>query len=421
MSQPAKFSPNGSLRRLRELNSPVCATAAGLSPKPRLPFSVSVLLAIMFMSVGATLAFGLPTIFKKGLTIKKAQGVFPGYVIANLPDGKSYAIDIDGKLVKTWVSPIAGTTLGYTRPLVSGNLLASITPASGSVKQVVEFDQAGALIWQYTDTADRTFHHDQTRLASGNTLMVCSRSVSYPNISSKTLTDDCLLEVDPNGNTVFTWQTADHFDEFGFSDDAKARISASGGDWGHMNSAEEIPANTYTDPRFKKGNIIVSYRHINMLIIVDPSTGSIVWKADNVTIGQHDARMIPTSLPGAGNILVFDNGFSNIGNNLGTTLERFYSRIVQINPLDLSIVTEYNESLSGFPLWWFFSPFVGSVEMLPNGNILIDEGANGRIFEVMPNGKIVWEWVNGILVKGFQGPSSLVYRAEKVPLRWLQP
>jgi hypothetical protein len=92
-----------------------------------------------------------------------------------------------------------------------------------------------------------------------------------------------------------------------------------------------------------------------------------------------------------------------------------------MNPLDLSIVTEFNENSAGFPLWWFFSPFVGNAQMLPNGNMLIDEGANGRIFEVRSNGKIVWEWINGMLVKGFQGPSSLIYRAHKVPLNWLQP
>ena len=92
-----------------------------------------------------------------------------------------------------------------------------------------------------------------------------------------------------------------------------------------------------------------------------------------------------------------------------------------MNVLDQSTVSEYNEALSGFPLWWFFSPFVGSAQRLSNGNDLICEGADGRIFEIMPNGKIVWEWVNRIMVQGFQGPSSLVYRAHKVPLNWLQP
>src|SRR4029077_8367827 len=123
----------------------------------RFAVSFNVLLAIVLLSVGATVAFGIPTIFKTGVTIKKT-GVSPGYVIANLPDGKSYAIDIRGNFAKTWVSPVAGTTLNYTRPLPTGNLLAQVTPATGVVHQIVEFTQAGSQVWQYTDTADRTFH-----------------------------------------------------------------------------------------------------------------------------------------------------------------------------------------------------------------------------------------------------------------------
>jgi hypothetical protein len=154
---------------------------------------------------------------------------------------------------------------------------------------------------------------------------------------------------------------------------------------------------------------------------VDPSTGSIVWKSDNVTIGQHDPTMLTTDLAGAGNILIFDNGFSNVANNPGTVAGRFYSRVVEMNPLDLSIVNEYNEGKSRLPLWWFFSPFVGSAQRLPNGNTLIDEGPDGRIFEVLPNGKIVWEWLSRIMVRGSLGKTNLIYRAEKVPLSWLQP
>jgi hypothetical protein len=382
-------------------------------------FLINVLLAVVSLSVGTNFAFGIPTVFPKGLSLNKA-GVQSGYVIVNLPDGKTYAIDVNGKFAKVWTSPVADTTLGYTRPLDNGNLLAFVGHNAG-LSQAVEFTQAGAIAWQYTDAADRTFHHDLTRLANGNTLIVCSRVVHYPNISDKALIDDCLVEVDPSDNIVFAWEAADHFDEFNLSDTAKAIIAATGGDWGHMNSAEEIPSNDYNDPRFKQGNIIVSFRNLNIIVIVDPTTGSIVWKSDNVTIGQHDVTMIKKGLSGAGNLLIFDNGFSDIANNPGPIPGRFYSRAAEMNPLDLSIVNEYNEGMSGLPLWWFFSPFVGSAQRLPNGNTLIDEGSDGRIFEVTPNGKIVWEWVNRILVQGFQGPSSRVYRAEKVGLTWLQP
>ena len=417
MFQPAKLDLNQILRRFRDSNSIAHAPEGKASLNFGRAVSLGVLLAILFMAVGATLAFGVPTVYKKGTTVK-APGIQPGYVIANLPDGQTYAIDVQGNFAKTWASPIAGTTLGYTRPLDNKNLLAFITKTG--TNQAAEFTQAGAVVWQYTETGDRTYHHDLTRLPNGNTLIVCSRQVTYLNISDKVLTDDCLLEVDTNGNTVFTWQTADHFDEFGFTDSDKVLISNGAGDWAHMNSAEIVPANANSgDSRFKPGNIIVSYRYLNMVIIVDPSTGSIVWKADNITIGQHDAIMIKNGLPGAGNIMIFDNGQNNVANHPGVVPGRLNSRIVELNPLDLSIVSSYDASKSGVPIWMFLGSFVGSSQKLPNGNILINEGPDGRIFEVTAAGALVWEWVNG--VANAVTKSTLVYRAEKVALNWLQP
>ena len=38
----------------------------------------------------------------------------------------------------------------------------------------------------------------------------------------------------------------------------------------------------------------------------------------------------------------------------------------------------------------FFTPFMGSVQGLPNGNTLITESAFGRIFEVTRSGQVPW-------------------------------
>lgn len=381
------------------------------------------LLLLTLMSAMTTASFASPTKYAKGLTINIASKVTPGYVIMTPPDGRTYAIGLDGKFAKSWDSPIAGTTIGYAKPLDNHNLLMKITPATGSTtQQMVEMDQSGNIVWQYTDADGRTLHHDQTRLHNGNTLMACSFVITVPPVSDKPLTDDCLVVVDPTGKIVFTWQTTDHFDEFGFSDADKASIAANAGDWAHMNSAQEIPPNPNShDPRFKAGNYIVSYRHINMIIIIDPATGHIVWKADNVTIGQHDPNIIASGLSGAGNVLVLDNGFADTNNNLGTVVARDFSRVLEINPFNFSLPYTYQATSSGFPFWWFYTPFIGSVQRLPTGNTIICEGDFGRIFEVTPDNQIVWEYVNGIVGTGQVGTSSLVYRAHKVPTTWLQP
>lgn len=42
------------------------------------------------------------------------------------------------------------------------------------------------------------------------------------------------------------------------------------------------------------------------------------------------------------------------------------------------------------------SYFISGAQRLSNGNTLICSGANSRLFEVTPTGKIVWEYRTGI-------------------------
>jgi len=87
------------------------------------------------------------------------------------------------------------------------------------------------------------------------------------------------------------------------------------------------------------------------------------------------------------------------------------------------IVWQYTGENSGRPTWTFFTSFVSNAQRLPNGNTLIDEGMNGRIFQITPDGTIVWEYVTPYVSKGSMDgmpfSSSLTYRAQAVPYNWV--
>jgi hypothetical protein len=384
-------------------------------------------------------AWAYPSVFPRGLTINK-PGAQPGYVVFSAPDGNTYVIDIEGNVARKWPSPQANTHSEYSRPLANGNLLSRIKKTDSKSPPpvgdfVMEFNQDGREVWRYTPEEGREIHHDQERMEDGNTLVVCSKQLDLPRISKRLLADDCLVEVDPSGKVVWEWQTADHFDELDLPDEAKAEImkgygnpAAPGGarplrgmDYLHMNAASPIPSGIgLTDPRFKAGNIIVSYRFINTIAVVDRDSKKIVWKMTGVTIGQHNPNFIPAGLPGAGHILVFDNGEVDPNTNPLRAGSRPNSRILEINPLDKSIVWEYTADKSNRPVWSFFSHYISSAQRQPNGNTLICEGANGRIFEVKPDGEIVWEFVNPFANTSRKVPDYTVFRAAKVPASWLK-
>src|SRR5690554_8099399 len=66
----------------------------------------------------------------------------------------------------------------------------------------------------------------------------------------------------------------------------------------------------------------------------------------------------------------------------------------------------------------FYSFFISSAQRLPNGNTLITEGSNGRIFEVTTEHELVWEYISPYWGKGPLA-LNLVYRAYRYPYDWV--
>jgi outer membrane protein assembly factor BamB len=66
--------------------------------------------------------------------------------------------------------------------------------------------------------------------------------------------------------------------------------------------------------------------------------------------------------------------------------------IVELDPVTKEIVWKYETE--GYANIKFFSKTMGSQKRLPNGNTFIAEDNTGRLFQVKPDGEIVWEYVN---------------------------
>ena len=88
-------------------------------------------------------------------------------------------------------------------------------------------------------------------------------------------------------------------------------------------------------------------------------------------------------------------------------------RVIEIDPVKMEIVWSYP---LGRGMYQFFSTNISGAQRLPNGNTLITEGMNGRLFEVTPDLEIVWEYVNPF-GKGPEasGNGSNIFRATRYP------
>lgn len=276
------------------------------------------------------------------------------------------------------------------------------------------------------------------------------------------LADDRLIEIGADGKVTWQWTASDHIDDFHFDKDARdaiaSRQTAAGGpgaakggpgaakggpaggggagfDWIHLNAATYVGPNKWFDAgdkRFDPKNVIISSREASLVAIV-ARDGSIAWemgpdflatpelRAIRQVIGQHHAHFIPKGLPGAGNLMVFDNGgASGYGKPNGNAPQgsgiyaRPTSRVLEIDPTTMKLVWSYTGT-------GFFATNISGAQRLADGNTLITEGPSGRIFEVTKDGEIVWEYVYptfGAAKGGKQGSNS-VYRAYRVPYEWI--
>ena len=214
------------------------------------------------------------------------------------------------------------------------------------------------------------------RLENGNTLILMEKQVRVPEISKEPIAENFIIEVNPQGEIVWEWYTTEHFDEFGYSDEAKRLMYQRGRDIFHTNTLSVLPANELekVDSRFAKGNI-----------------------------------------------LIFDNGQAGYPPRV-----RFYTRLIEINPLTGEIVWQYAHEPNYFkPTCKFFSPSWGSVQRLPNGNTFSLDPHKGRIFEVTPWGEIVWEYINPFTWggerwwsnRGYTGPIDTATTRFRRPIR----
>ena len=273
--------------------------------------------------------------------------------------------------------------------------------------EVREFDWDSNVVWEHRSKTKA--HHDAIRLDNGNTLFLRhhylppspENDILVAKLGKTPMRSDVLVEVTPENKVVWEWFAHKHIDlkSCGWrgceSFTEKMQFKRSHMDWTHTNAATVLPPNKWYDAgdqRFKPGNILIMPRNFWTVMLVDRDSGEVVWTYEgdhNNDLSQglirgHEVYMIPKDYPGAGNILVFDNGTQGL---------RPYSIAREIEPPTKKMVWHYKDEDR------FFSPAAGSVQRLKNGNTLISQdrpgrasdAAVGRVFELSPDKEIVWE------------------------------
>ena len=415
-----------------------------------------------------------------GLFLNESEA-FAGYTLFNKARSKTiYLIDNQGRVVHKWELDAEAL---FARLLENGNLLALAKyPDRDTKRSVQEIDRNGNIFWE---CAPGFPHHDFLKMPNGNVLLLSLQRKTTEEaiaaganpdfISADRLRAPHIVEARPTGpancEIVWEWSMWDHLiQDFNSSKanygvvaehpelmDLNFRLSEVAGseapfDWIHSNGIDYNP---------ELDQIMLSLRNFSEVCIIDHSTtraeaagpsggnsgkgGDLLYRwgnprayragtpDDQQLFWPHNPHWIAPGRPGAGNILIFNNGMEF------PDFRRGYSSVDEIAPPVDGANYRLNPDQAYAPVesvWTytaatpsdFYSRYLSGAQRLPNGNTLICAGVHGTLFEVTPAGKTVWKYVNPMTSNGplRQGesvplerygknskerPANLVYRA----------
>lgn len=302
--------------------------------------------------------------------------------------GKTAAIlvDMDGKELHRWNFSLESHAINRdhlphwrnAHAYPNGDLLVvtenmAVTPYAQPLSR---YNKDGKLLWQSTQGA----HHGASVLPNGDILTLCQTLADKDaydlrgtklQIGPEGFLDDAVCVFDENGKqkksvSLMKMLLAGKYGKL---------LSQNGNAWDpiHANSAMLLDADMAQHfPQFRAGQVLVSLRNSSVILVADLEEERVVWAAHGPWKLQHDASFMAD-----GRILLFDNQG-----------KRGQSRILGYDMETQTATPIYGGSRQQA----FSSPSLGSVVALRGGNLLVVSSMQGRVFEVTPEGRRVWDF-----------------------------
>ena len=297
----------------------------------------------------------------------------------------AFLIDMDGEVLYQW--RYESRRPWEAAELLPGGELLLIVPDVEMVKLSADSKE----IWRRS----ARYHH-QPILHDGKIYVLERRVVSRPEVRGEgDVYDDLLVQMDLEGNIEQETSMMDLVVDsplFGLlpSPDGFAEFEGPV-ELVHANNVQIFDGRLADlSPLFEQGHLLLSFRNLNTVLIYDPEQNEVVWfwGPNNVT-QQHDPELLDS-----GNILLFNNGTEQ-------------SELVEIDPRSGRVVWRFTEE-------GFHSRTRGSVQRLPNGNSLVTESNQGRVFEVSEQGDLVWAF-EGPIVDPDEALRGAIWRMTRYP------
>lgn len=151
----------------------------------------------------------------------------------------------------------------------------------------------------------------------------------------------------------------------------------------HLNQVRMAPRDT---PYWKRGDLLLSLRHLSLVMIYRPSTQKVVWQQLGPWMNQHDADFVDDH-----RISVFDNNVYS-----GAPEEQPFIAKDDINRV---FVYDFATGKATQPFAELLAKarpttmFEGRARILPDGGLFLEETNHGRILR-FTHDRLLWSFVN---------------------------
>ena len=307
-------------------------------------------------------------------------------------------IDRDGRIIHEWrpvwsevwpdgegefrERPVTGMYLHGVEVLPDGSMVANFEHQS-----TFRMDACGNILWKLDNLGHHSVHY-----ATDGTLWVSAEDyiaeggTGFP-YHIAPLRSWTMQNISVDGQIIRSIPVIDVFlenDLEGLLHMSKMLTGAQPvtGDTLHLNDVEVFPEGQPSEV-FEAGDLMMSLKHINAVLVVDPQDYAIKLLSVGGFMGQHDPDFMPND-----RISVFDNRIVSLDPAFGPAA----SRIIEID----ARTGETETILDGIEGEPFFTKIMGMHQRLDNGNILVIPSEEGRVLEFTPDGLLAWRYDNRV-------------------------
>ncbi|HSM06687.1 MAG TPA: arylsulfotransferase family protein [Longimicrobiales bacterium] len=266
---------------------------------------------------------------------------------------------------------------------------------------LVRLDRDGEVVWRLPYPTHHSVHLDEAgNLWVSGQIDHESPVDRFPQ-RSPPFSEYTALEVSPDGEILSEWSVSRILEEndlgglLHLGTTANRDLGVGGADILHLNDVEPFP-DSLAEGVFRRGDVMVSLRNINTVLVFDRESREIRHIATGRFVRQHD----PDFLDG-NRYSVYDN------NNIAPEARGSRSRIVILDARDGSVTTWFE----GGPDVPFYSDIMGKHQWLPDGHLLVTESMQGRAVEIDASREVVWEYVNQVR----PGTVGIVEEVQRLP------